>query len=81
MLHLTVWDVPSASSKKTLVLDKQPEKYFLTDTLKKACDRLAPKIKASCPLKINLGLGLKPVQNEKRIFVRNEKVWLSTQNT
>ena len=41
MLHGTVWDAPSASSKKKLVLDQQQEKYFLTDTLKKACDRLA----------------------------------------
>ena len=91
MLHRTA---PSASSKKKLVLDQQQEKYFLTETLKKACDRLAlqkwpqpsllslaPKIKASCPLKINLGLGLKPVQNQKSIFVRIEKVWLSAQNT
>ena len=29
------------SSKRKLVLDQQQEKYFLTDTLKKACDRLA----------------------------------------
>ena len=41
MLHGTVWDTPSASSKKKLVLDKQQEKYFLTDTFKKACDLLA----------------------------------------
>ena len=34
MLHRTVWDAPSASSKKKLVL-------VLSDTLKKACDRLA----------------------------------------
>ena len=74
LLHGTVWDAPFASSKKKLVLDQQQEKYFLTDTLKEACNRLAlqkmatavsveplPKIKASCPLKINLGLGLKPV--------------------
>ena len=76
MLHGTVWDAPSASSKKKLVLDQQQEKYFLTDTFKKrlviasrfkkwpqpSLLSLAPKIKASCPLKINLGLGLKPVQ-------------------
>ena len=60
----------------SLILDQQQEKYFRTDALKKACDRLAlqkmatavsvesrAKIKASCPLKINLGLELKPVQN------------------
>ena len=41
MLHRTVWDAPSASSIKKLVLDQQQEKYFLTDTLKKACDHLA----------------------------------------
>ena len=41
MLHGTVWDAPSASSKKKLVLDQQQEKYFLTDTLKKTSDRLA----------------------------------------
>ena len=83
MLHGTVWDTPSASSKKRLVLDQQQEKCFVTDTLKKVRDRLAlqkmatgvsvellPKIKASCPLKINLGLELKPVQNQKSIFVR-----------
>ena len=83
MIYGTVWDTPSASSKKKLVLDQQQEKYFLTDTIKKVSDRLAlqkmatavsveplPKIKASCPLKINLGLGLKPVQNWKSIFVR-----------
>ena len=29
----TVWEAPSASSKKKLVLDQQREKYFLTDTL------------------------------------------------
>ena len=29
----TVWEAPSASSKKKLVLDQQQEKYFLTDTL------------------------------------------------
>ena len=77
MLHGTVWEAPSASSKKKLVLDQQQEKYFLTDTFKKrlviasrfkkwpqqSLLSLAPKIKASCPLKINLGLGLKPVQN------------------
>ena len=40
MLHRPVWDEPSASSKKKLVLDQQQEKYFLTDTLKKGCDRL-----------------------------------------
>ena len=71
MLHGTVWDTPSASSKKKLVLDHQQEMFFLTDPLKKTCDRLAlqkkwpqssllslaPKIKVSCPLKINLELG------------------------
>ena len=41
MLHRSVWDTPSASSEKKLVLDQQQEKYFLTETLKKACDRLA----------------------------------------
>ena len=41
MLHGTVWDVPSASSKKKLVLDQQQEKYFVTDISKKASDRLA----------------------------------------
>ena len=40
MLHGSVWDVPSASSKKKLVLDQHQEKFFLTDTLKKVCDRL-----------------------------------------
>ena len=40
-LFRSVWDAPSASSKKKLVLDQKQEKYFLTDTLKKACDRLA----------------------------------------
>ena len=76
MLHGTAWDEPSASWKKKLVLDQQQEKYSLTDTLKKLVIAspfkkwsqayllsLAPKIKASCPLKINLGFGLKPVQN------------------
>ena len=76
MLHGTAWDEPSASWKKKLVLDQQQEKYSLTDTLKKLVIasrfktwpqpyllNLAPKIKASCPLKINLGFGLKPVQN------------------
>ena len=41
MLHGTVWNAPSASSKKKLVLDLQQEKYFLTDTLKKACESRA----------------------------------------
>ena len=41
MLHRTVWDAPFASSKKKLVLHQHQEKFFLTDTLKKACDRLA----------------------------------------
>ena len=73
MLHGSVWDAPSASSKKKLVLDQQQEKYFLTDTFKKrlviasrfkkwpqpSLLSLAPKIKASCPLKINLGFGLR----------------------
>ena len=68
MLHGTAWDEPSASWKKKLVLDQQQEKYSLTDTLKNLVIAsrfkkwpqpyllsLAPKIKASCPLKINLG--------------------------
>ena len=41
MLYRTVWDAPSASSKKKLVLNYEREKYFLTDSFKKACDRLA----------------------------------------
>ena len=41
MLHGTAWDKPSASWKKKLVLDQHQEKYSLTNTLKKACDRLA----------------------------------------
>ena len=41
MLHRTVRDAPSASSKKKLVLNYEREKYFLTDSFKKACDRLA----------------------------------------
>ena len=40
MLYRTVWDAPSASSKKKLVLNYEREKYFLTDSFKKACDRL-----------------------------------------
>ena len=76
MLHRTVWDAPSASSKRKLDLDWEQENYFLTDSFKKACDRLALQImatavsvepraqnQASCPLKINSGLGPKPVQN------------------
>ena len=75
-VEYVAWDEPSASWKKKLVLDQQQEKYSLTDTLKKLVIAspfkkwpqpyllsLAPKIKASCPLKINLGFGLKPVQN------------------
>ena len=41
MLHRTVRDAPSASSKKKLVLNYEREKYFLIDSFKKACDRLA----------------------------------------
>ena len=91
LLHVTVWDAPFASSKKKLVLDQQQEKYFLTDTLKKACNRLAlQKMVTAFSVESraqnqsfvsNLGLGLKPVQNYKSIFVRIEKVWLSAQNT
>ena len=40
MLHGSVWDAPSASLKKKLVLDQHQEKFFLSDSLKKACDRL-----------------------------------------
>ena len=73
MLHGTVWDGPSASSKKQLVLDQQQEKYFLTDTLKKACDCLALQKMATAisvesrsqnqSFVSNLGFGLKLVQN------------------
>ena len=73
MLHGTVWDAPSASSKKKLVLDQQQEKYFLTDTLKKACDCLALQKMATAvsvesrsqnqSFVSNLGFGLKLVQN------------------
>ena len=31
----------------SLILDQQQEKYFLTDALKKACDRLALQIMAT----------------------------------
>ena len=41
MLLRTVWDVPSASSKKELVLDQKQDNYFLTASFKKASDRLA----------------------------------------
>ena len=41
MLHRTVWDAPSARQKKTFVLDQEQDKYFLTDSFKKAGDRLA----------------------------------------
>ena len=41
MLHRTVGDAPSASSKKKLALSEEQEKYFLTDSFKKACDHLA----------------------------------------
>ena len=91
MLHRPVWDTPSANSKKKLVLDQQQEKYFLTDTLKKVSDRLALQKMATAvsvesraqnqSFVSNLGLGLKPVQNYKSIFVRIEKVQLSAQNT
>ena len=71
MLHRTVWDAPSGSSKKKLVLNQEQFQYFLTDSFKKACDRLALQKMAtavsvesraqnqaqSCPLKINSGLG------------------------
>ena len=94
LLHGTVWDAPFASSKKKLVLDQQQEKYFLTHTLKKACDRFAlQKMVTAVSVESRaqnqsfvstLGLGLKPVQNYKSIFVRIEKVqlkvWLSAQN-
>ena len=73
MLHGTVWDAPSARSKKELVLDQQQEKYFLTDTLKKACDCLALQKMATAvsvesrslnqSFVSNLGFGLKLVQN------------------
>ena len=73
MLHGAVWDAPSASSKKQLVLDQQQEKYFLTDTLKKACDCLTLQ-KMAIAVSVesrsqnqsfvsNLGFGLKLVQN------------------
>ena len=87
ILHRAVWDAPSASSKKNFVLDQEQEKYFITDSFIKACERLAPtklatavsvesraQNQASCPLKINSGLGPKPVQNQKSILVRIEKV-------
>ena len=41
MFYRTVGDAPSASSKKKLVLSEEQEKYFLTDSFKKACDHLA----------------------------------------
>ena len=41
-LHRTVWDAPSASSKKKLVLDYEQENYFLIDSsFEKARDCLA----------------------------------------
>ena len=44
--------------KKKLVIAARFKKWPQPSLLS-----LAPKIKASCPLKINLGFGLKPVQN------------------
>ena len=44
--------------KKKLVIASRFKKWPQPSMLS-----LAPKIKASCSLKINLGLGLKPVQN------------------
>ena len=41
ILHRTVWNSPCASLKKKLVLNQEREKYFLIDSFKKACDRLA----------------------------------------
>ena len=68
MLHRTVRDARFACSKKKLILDYEQEKYFVTDSFKKACDRLAlekmatavsvgsrAQNQASCPLKINSG--------------------------
>ena len=94
VLHRTVWDAQSASSKQKLVLDQEKENYFLTDSFKKACDRLAlqkmttvvsvesrAQNQASCLLKINSRLGSKPVENQKIIFGSIEKFWLSAQNT
>ena len=86
MLHRTVWGAPSAVRKRKLVLDQEQENYFITDSFIKACERLAPtklatvsvesraQNQASCPLKINSGLGPNPVQNQKSILVRIEKV-------
>ena len=44
MLHRTVWDAPSASSKRKLDLDWEQENYFLTDSFKKTCGHLALQI-------------------------------------
>ena len=87
MLNRTVWGAPSAVRKRKLVLDQEQENYLITDSFIKACERLAPKKlatavsvesraqnQASCPLKINSGLGPKPVQNQKSILVSIEKV-------
>ena len=87
MLHRTVWGAPSAVRKRKFILDQEQESYLITDSFIKACERLAPKKlatavfaesraqnQASCPLKINSGLGPKPVQNQKSILVSIEKV-------
>ena len=87
MLHRTVWGAPSAVRKRKFILDQEQETYLITDSFIKACERLAPKKlatavfaesraqnQASCPLKLNSGLGPKPVQNQKSILVSIEKV-------
>ena len=61
--------------EKEVSSDKEREKYFLTDSFKKHCDRLAflkmatavsvescAQNQTSCPLKINSGFVPKPVQ-------------------
>ena len=81
MLHGTVWDTPSASSKKEVSFKPETELGYVTSNCVERAVRqfviasrfkkwpqpsllsLAPKIKASSPLKINLGFGLKLVQN------------------
>ena len=40
-VEYVVWNCMGRAVRQKLVLDQQQEKYFLTDTLKKACDRLA----------------------------------------
>ena len=40
-VEYVVWNCMGRAVRQKLVLDQQQEKYSLTDTLKKACDRLA----------------------------------------